>query len=121
MKFKSQKLDKPFDSATRAEIEATTAQLEAEIPNIKTTGVSLPFHETLALMSLMASLREVRQKLGLSLDEVAVRSGIDKSYLSRLETNRQENVTLSTIDKIARALKMQVRLVLVDADDATAV
>jgi ribosome-binding protein aMBF1 (putative translation factor) len=50
------------------------------------------------------SLRQSRESAGLSLDEVAVRSGIDKAQLSRLENGKVPDPRSSTLARYARAI-----------------
>ena len=116
MKFKSVRREGLPTAEKLAELEALSALVEAEVPNVETTGQSVPFHQGLALRAIMHSLRDVRIGLGWSLDDLAAKTGIDKSYLSRLETSRQENVTLVTVEKVARALRKRVEFSLVDEE-----
>jgi DNA-binding XRE family transcriptional regulator len=50
------------------------------------------------------SLRQARESAGLTLDEVASRSGIDKAQLSRLENGRVHDPRSSTLARYARAI-----------------
>jgi transcriptional regulator with XRE-family HTH domain len=52
-------------------------------------------------------LRQLRDERGLSQRALAEKAGISREYLARLETGRQDP-TLSTLEKIARALKVRV-------------
>jgi DNA-binding XRE family transcriptional regulator len=58
----------------------------------------------------LAGLRAMRERRGLTLDQVAERSGIDQPALSRLETGKQPNPTLATIARYAEAIGMEVEL-----------
>lgn len=49
-------------------------------------------------------LRELRQKLGLTQEQLAERSGIDQTTISTLERDSNANPTWDTVSKIARAL-----------------
>lgn len=62
------------------------------------------------LASLLAELREERQRQNLSLDDVADRSGMDKTVISRLENNRVANPTFSTVARYAAALRKRVAM-----------
>ncbi len=50
------------------------------------------------------SLRQARESAGLSLDEVAARSGIDKAQLSRLENGKVPDPRSSTLSRYAHAI-----------------
>jgi transcriptional regulator with XRE-family HTH domain len=52
-------------------------------------------------------LRQLRDERGLSQRALAEKAGISREYLARLETGRQDP-TLSTLEKIAKALKVRV-------------
>ncbi len=52
----------------------------------------------------IADLRRVREAQGLSLTDVAERSGIDKAALSRLENGQQPNPTVNTLARYAHAI-----------------
>jgi len=56
------------------------------------------------LRVLMHALRKERERQGLSLADVAERSGIDKAALSRLETGAQTNPTIDTLWRYAYAI-----------------
>ena len=114
MKFKSIRRTGGPDAARLVDLEKLSKLIEAEVPEVQTTGRSIPFHQALALRTVMHALREERIRLSVSLDELARRTGIDKSYLSRLETARQENVTLVTVERVAKALNKRVEFVLRD-------
>ena len=52
-------------------------------------------------------LRELREAAGLSLTDVSERTGMDKGFLSRLETG-QGNPTVTTLARYAAVLGMRV-------------
>jgi transcriptional regulator with XRE-family HTH domain len=52
-------------------------------------------------------LRQLRNERGLSQRALAEKAGISREFLARLETGRQDP-TLSTLEKIAKALKVRV-------------
>ncbi len=59
-------------------------------------------------------LKKAREQAGLSLTDLAQRTGMDKATLSRLENGRNGNPTLETLSRIARALGKEIVLVLRD-------
>lgn len=60
--------------------------------------------EYLEMVRAVAVLKQQREAAGLSLAEVSRRSGIDAAALSRLENGRNQNPTLETLGRYARAL-----------------
>lgn len=52
-------------------------------------------------------LRQLREKRGMTQEHLAEKAGISRGYLARLETARQDP-TLSTLEKIAKALRVKV-------------
>lgn len=51
-------------------------------------------------------IKHLRKKRGMSQAALAAAAGISRTYLARLETSRQDP-TLSTLEKIAKALKVK--------------
>ena len=56
------------------------------------------------LIEALAALRRERQRQGLSLTDMAERTGIDRATISKLETGKIPNPTIGTIRTYARAL-----------------
>jgi transcriptional regulator with XRE-family HTH domain len=56
---------------------------------------------------LAVKLKALREQRGLSQEELAAAAGLSRTYLARLETARQDP-TLSTIEKLAKALNVDV-------------
>ena len=69
-----------------------------------------------ALQGFIRSLRQQRESAGLSLDEVASRSGIDKAQLSRLENGKVHDPRPSTLSRYARAIGKRLALSLEDIE-----
>lgn len=67
-----------------------------------------------ALLRAVGALREAREVQGLSLSDVAQRSGIDRASLSRLENEHNTNPKLETLGRYAGALGLEVAIVLHD-------
>jgi ribosome-binding protein aMBF1 (putative translation factor) len=57
-----------------------------------------------AFQAFIRTLREARESAGLSLDDVASRSGIDKAQLSRLENGRIADPCPSTLARYAASV-----------------
>lgn len=70
--------------------------------------------ELFEVLDFAVRIKARREQIGLSLADVAARSGIDKAAISRLENGQVENPTLSTLERIAKALNQRLRLVLED-------
>lgn len=51
-------------------------------------------------------IREIRKSKGLSLGQVALRSGLDRTYISRIESGKIANPSHKTLEKMARGLKI---------------
>jgi ribosome-binding protein aMBF1 (putative translation factor) len=85
-----ERIDKAIE-AFRA--EAMQAVADAAIQTGKTSKLSM--HKMIA---------EERQRLNLSLQEVADRAGITKSHMWELEQGRSVNPTIATVNGLAKAL-----------------
>lgn len=67
---------------------------------------------------LATALRSVRVVKGLTQTELAVRSGVDRSYISALENGRRKAPSWDIIVALARALDMSVAEFLQWTEDA---
>jgi len=73
----------------------------------------LAAHDRLQLA--LQTLKAKRQERGLSLTDVQRLSGIDRARLSRLESDPHANPTIETLNRIAQALGVEVRVAIVDS------
>ena len=64
--------------------------------------------EYLDLRAMLAKLRKHRQRRGLSLADVAERSGMDRSAVSRLENGVYVNPTVDTLYRYAEAIGAEI-------------
>lgn len=64
----------------------------------------IPLGLHLDLQEALVELRRAREQKGLSLTDVAERSGIDRAALSRLESGRNTNPTVETLGRYAAAI-----------------
>ncbi len=67
-----------------------------------------------ALHDAVKLLKDERQRAGLSLAEVADRTGIERPNLSRLENDDETNPTIATLTRYADALGKRLLIVLAD-------
>jgi predicted transcriptional regulator len=70
--------------------------------------------EYFELMKVLAQFKHERETSGLSLADVAERSGIDRAALSRLENGIAANPTIGTLERYANAIGKRIVLRLVD-------
>jgi len=66
------------------------------------------------LQRALQTLKAKRQERGLSLSDVQRISGIDRARLSRLESDPAANPTIETLDRIAQALGVELRISIVE-------
>jgi transcriptional regulator with XRE-family HTH domain len=72
----------------------------------------LPMGEYLSIRQAVFALKKAREAAGLSLADVAERTGIDKAALSRIETGQHMNPTVSTLCRYAHAVGKRWKWVL---------
>lgn len=77
-----------------------------------------PFY--FVLRDYIRQLKEARELAGLTLADVAARTGMAVEYLSRLETGAQTNPTWKTLATVALAVGRQPQLSAIAADARTA-
>lgn len=90
----------------RAEEDRVRRRVEVELP---------PAAAPAELCEVMADLRAERERRGLSLADIADRTGLDRAMVSRLENGKIANPTLATLVRYAGALGKRVTLTLRDA------
>lgn len=73
-----------------------------------------PLGVVYSLMQARHALKKAREAAGLSLAEVAERSGIDKAALSRLENGIHANPTVETLVRYSAAVGKQMSITLED-------
>jgi DNA-binding XRE family transcriptional regulator len=99
-----------------AELRAARADFQATKPSLDDLVASGDYQgphrhgDVMAFLSAIATLKRRRDELGLSLADVSERSGLDKGMISRLETGKVLNPTISTLWRYAEALGMKVGL-----------
>ena len=101
----------------RAEGRAVREALERERREqgkIAATGEPTEPDDAIATARFIGGLRRHREQAGLSLGDVAERSGIDKASLSRLENGWYPNPTINTLARHARAIGKRLVLDLED-------
>ncbi|MBI3412203.1 MAG: helix-turn-helix domain-containing protein [Planctomycetes bacterium] len=81
----------------------------------------VPLGELMFIHQVMASLKQERERQGLTLTALSKRTGIDQAALSKLETGHNGNPTLATLYRIALALNKVIACVLQEApaEDST--
>jgi ribosome-binding protein aMBF1 (putative translation factor) len=100
----------PADKADEARIRTMLDREYRETGTIATTGDGTTMGDLVAFRRFVMGLRRERERLGLSLADVAERAKIDKAALSRLENGQQLNPTLNTLARYARALGKSLTL-----------
>ena len=119
MRQETRKIDRTPEEKTR--LRAIREKFQRERPGPKAIAASgdygppIPTDAFFAVAALLKRLRELREAAGLSLADLAERTGMDKAALSRLETGRSGNPTIDTLARYARALGQQVTFGLVAA------
>jgi transcriptional regulator with XRE-family HTH domain len=56
---------------------------------------------------MAARLKALRERRGLTQEQLSEKSGVGRSHLARLETGKQDP-TLGTLEKLAKALRAKV-------------
>ncbi len=59
------------------------------------------------LIKFGKKVREERDRLGLSQEELASRAGVHRTYIGMIE-RAEKNITLQNIEKIAKALDLKI-------------
>ena len=59
------------------------------------------------LVKFGKKVREERNKLGLSQEELAARAGVHRTYIGMIE-RAEKNITLENIQKVCKALNLKI-------------
>ena len=108
MKSESRKIERAADE--KARLKAIRERFQKDKPSLKrlvesgdgSAPVGLGVY--LNLQALLYRLKRERETAGLSLADVAERTGMDRAAISRLENGHQPNPTVDTLSRYAAAL-----------------
>jgi DNA-binding XRE family transcriptional regulator len=102
------KIDRTPDDLAR--IKSIREKFQRERPTVDQLLESGQYKEPVPLgvyletKRLLHELKKQREEAGISLADVAERSGMDKAAVSRLENGHQQNPTVATLSRYAAAL-----------------
>jgi transcriptional regulator with XRE-family HTH domain len=103
--------------AERAREKALRAQIQREKPSLEDLvrdgacdpdGV-MTMGMYFDIQGALQALKVERERRGLSISDVAERSGLDRAVVSRLENGKQDNPTVATLMRYAAALNKRFR------------
>jgi DNA-binding XRE family transcriptional regulator len=108
MKSETRKIERTPED--RARLQAIRERFQREKPSLKKLVESgdapppMPLGTYLDIQVLLNQLKKEREAAGLSLADVADRTGMDRAAISRLENGHQTNPTVETLLRYAAAL-----------------
>jgi len=100
--------------AEQRELDEIRERFQRERPSLDDLLATGEAHEAVAhgeyldLRTMLVALKKHRQAQGLSLADVANRSGMDRSAISRLENGVYVNPTVDTLYRYAEALGTEI-------------
>src|SRR5262245_45077206 len=112
MKSESRKIDRTPED--KARLKAIREKFQRERPSLKRLVESgdapppMPLGTYVQIQVLLRRLKEEREAAGLSLADIAERTGMDRAAISRLENGHQSNPTIDTIARYAAALGKRI-------------
>jgi DNA-binding XRE family transcriptional regulator len=106
----------PEVRAEEAKIREALDREYRETGTIEAVGDAIATEDMIAFTRFLFSLRGERERLGLSLADVAKLAGIDKAALSRLENGLQPNPTVNTLARYVRALGKSLKWEVADPE-----
>jgi DNA-binding XRE family transcriptional regulator len=117
--------DKPALSAEqRASIEAIRERARTDRPGPDELidrgelDELVPQAQYIGLRALAIRLRQIRERMGLSLTDVSERSGLTRAAISRLENSWTLNPTLETLFRYTEALGVGLSLTVDDPTES---
>lgn len=97
----------------QARVDKARQEIEADLPAIMTDSRRVFAHKA-RLRELCLALRAAREAQGVSQNELAARTGIHKSSLSKLEAGAYLNPTCDTLMRYASAIGKSIYVTLGD-------
>ncbi len=76
------------------------------------SGKTVPMGFYLEMQQLLHDLKKAREQAGLTLADIAERTGMDKAVLSKLENGRHGIPTIPSLARYANAVGLQLSLTL---------
>lgn len=83
-------------------------QIENDLPELRAKGLAALHRHR--MREILDELIAARHEQGLSLADIRKRSGMERSAISRLETSKDANPTLLTLQRYAGAVGRSVRI-----------
>ena len=118
MKSETRKIERtPEELARLREIRERFQREKPSLKKLVETGdadPAIPLSAYLGIGQLFRRLRDERESLGLSLADLAERTGMDRAAISRLENGHQSNPTIDTVIRYAEALGKSVQWTVTD-------
>ena len=104
-------------AAQRTAMAKVDAEVDAERDWIERKSAEVKQKHGAQVERLALELRTARQSVGLSLTQLAERTGMTRQAISRIESAENRNPTISTIVRLAEALNKECVIELHDAAD----
>lgn len=118
--LKHGKADLPSMTAEQREAfdAAVAEEMDAKLENVAAAKEVMPrlLAEAEFRVDVVRRLRAAREAAGVSLAELALRTGVQKSALSRLENSESPNPTLATLRRYADAVGVDLQVTIGDED-----
>lgn len=126
MEKNAQRLHRPRTQTPEQEAEelALRQRFQQDKPSLQDlvdrgdVGQVFTMGEYWELCKTFAGLKALREQQGLSIGDLAERTGLDGEMITRLEKGQLDNPTLATVSRYAKALGKRVVVQLVDAREA---
>lgn len=99
--------------ATRTDLKERAKQARAKLahrPGVEDVEPGGGVRFSLALRSAVAKLKDARLAAGMTLAELAAKTGLTEEHLSRLETGVARNPTWQTLGEYAHAVGLRLSL-----------
>jgi ribosome-binding protein aMBF1 (putative translation factor) len=117
--------DRPLTPAEAASNRAIREQVAAELPELAARNREHPtgpnsWEDLTNLQQIVEALRAERERQGLSLEDLCTAARLDCRTVQDLERGLEINPLLNVLTRYARALRQELRLLLVNSADAQA-
>lgn len=106
---RAKRIHRELTEAERKRIAVVRTQIAEELPELMEKARAV-FAAHAATKKVIAEVKAERARKGISLNDVMVRSGINREAISKLENSDAPNPTVRTLVRYAAAVGMELRL-----------
>jgi len=106
----------------QGELQAIREKYQSEKPSLEQAlaesgdAAALPLGDVILIHAIMTAIKRERERIGMTLAQVEAATEIDQATLSKLESGKHGNPTVSTLSRICGAIGKRICCTLQDIE-----